>query len=241
MATNTVLRSLHDLGLASWFGGSLMGITGLRAAAFSGSDSLSRQTDREADGWDAWTPVAAASIAAHAVGGIGMIVVNRDRHARQDAVMTTTAIKAGVTGMALGTTLAQGIVGGRLRQAQRAADEGDVEQKDRAERLRRQVRVLDAATPLLTGILLVLAAREGELQRPAAVAGGTVHKLAAAVGEKAGAAKDLVVERLTDESVGERISDLTDAVRDRISDAHLGDTLEAVKGVVKDHTPVLAA
>lgn len=30
---NTVIRSLHDLGLAAWFGGSLMGAVGLNGAA----------------------------------------------------------------------------------------------------------------------------------------------------------------------------------------------------------------
>ena len=30
---NTVARTLHDLGLATWFGGSLMGATGLNGAA----------------------------------------------------------------------------------------------------------------------------------------------------------------------------------------------------------------
>jgi hypothetical protein len=30
---NTVARTLHDLGLAAWFGGSLMGATGLNGAA----------------------------------------------------------------------------------------------------------------------------------------------------------------------------------------------------------------
>jgi hypothetical protein len=32
-ADNTVSRSLHDLGLATWFGGSLMGAVGLNGAA----------------------------------------------------------------------------------------------------------------------------------------------------------------------------------------------------------------
>ena len=30
---NTVLRSMHDIGLAGWFGGSLMGAVGLNGAA----------------------------------------------------------------------------------------------------------------------------------------------------------------------------------------------------------------
>ncbi|MCX4721910.1 hypothetical protein [Streptomyces virginiae] len=36
---NTVLRSMHDLGLAAWFGGSLMGAVGLNVAAKGYSDS----------------------------------------------------------------------------------------------------------------------------------------------------------------------------------------------------------
>jgi hypothetical protein len=34
-ADNTVSRSLHDLGLATWFGGSLMGAVGLTGAALA--------------------------------------------------------------------------------------------------------------------------------------------------------------------------------------------------------------
>ena len=33
---NTVLRSMHDIGLAGWFGGSLMGAVGLNGAAAQG-------------------------------------------------------------------------------------------------------------------------------------------------------------------------------------------------------------
>ena len=32
-ADNTISRSLHDVGLAAWFGGSLMGAVGLNGAA----------------------------------------------------------------------------------------------------------------------------------------------------------------------------------------------------------------
>jgi hypothetical protein len=35
---NTVARTLHDLGLAAWFGGSLMGATGLNGAAAAVED-----------------------------------------------------------------------------------------------------------------------------------------------------------------------------------------------------------
>lgn len=35
---NTVLRSLHDLGLAAWFGGNLMGAIGVNGAAAKAKD-----------------------------------------------------------------------------------------------------------------------------------------------------------------------------------------------------------
>jgi hypothetical protein len=39
--TNTVARSVRDLGLANWFGGSLMGAVGLNASAGAVSDPVS--------------------------------------------------------------------------------------------------------------------------------------------------------------------------------------------------------
>jgi hypothetical protein len=39
---NTVARTLHDLGLAAWFGGSLMGATGVNGAAAVVEDPTQR-------------------------------------------------------------------------------------------------------------------------------------------------------------------------------------------------------
>ena len=62
-ADNTFSRSLHDLGLAAWFGGSLMGAVGLNGAAAEVKEP--RQRLRVANsGWGRWTPVNLAGIAA---------------------------------------------------------------------------------------------------------------------------------------------------------------------------------
>jgi hypothetical protein len=37
-----VVRSVHDIGLAAWFGGSLMGAAGLNAAAAAAKDTTER-------------------------------------------------------------------------------------------------------------------------------------------------------------------------------------------------------
>jgi hypothetical protein len=67
-ADNTVSGSLHDLGLATWFGGSLMGAVGLNGAAADVEEPRQRLRVANA-GWDRWTPVNLAGIAAHVVGG----------------------------------------------------------------------------------------------------------------------------------------------------------------------------
>jgi hypothetical protein len=53
---NTLARSLHDLGLAAWFGGSLMGAVGLNGAAAVVDRPQQRLRVANA-GWARWTPV----------------------------------------------------------------------------------------------------------------------------------------------------------------------------------------
>ena len=75
MATSTLTRTLHDAGLAAWFGGSLMGAVGLNAAAGAVEDP--KQAGRVANvGWNRWTPVNAGAIGALLLGSIGQIASN---------------------------------------------------------------------------------------------------------------------------------------------------------------------
>ena len=65
---NTLAHALHDIGLAAWFGGSLMGAVGVNGAAADVDDP--RQRARVANaGWGRWTPVNLVAIGAHLVGG----------------------------------------------------------------------------------------------------------------------------------------------------------------------------
>jgi hypothetical protein len=77
-ADNTVSRSLHDLGLATWFGGSLMGAVGLNGAAADVEEPRQRLRVATA-GWNRWTPVNLAGIAAHVVGGAVLLGANTGR------------------------------------------------------------------------------------------------------------------------------------------------------------------
>jgi hypothetical protein len=67
---NTVSRTLHDLGLATWFGGSLMGATGVNGAAAAVEDPTQRLRVANS-GWARWTPLNLPGIAAHLAGGAG--------------------------------------------------------------------------------------------------------------------------------------------------------------------------
>jgi len=99
-ADHTVSRSLHDLGLAAWFGGSLMGAVGLNGAAAQVEEPKQRLRVATA-GWNRWTPVNLAGIAAHLAGGAVLLGANKGRLASQRGVGRATVVKAALTGAAL--------------------------------------------------------------------------------------------------------------------------------------------
>ena len=114
---NTVVRSLHDLGLAAWFGGSLAGAVGFNGAAADVPDEKLRLTVANA-AWARWTPVNLAAIAAHLVGGLGIVYANRGRISAQQGVGASTGAKAALTGAALAVTGYSRILGKKLEQAE---------------------------------------------------------------------------------------------------------------------------
>jgi hypothetical protein len=120
---NTLARSLHDLGLATWFGGSLMGAVGLNGAAAIVDQPQQRLRVANA-GWARWTPVNLAGIAAHLAGGAVLVAGNKGRLASQRGVAGATVAKAAVTGLALGATAYSRALGERLMQAGDAPVEG---------------------------------------------------------------------------------------------------------------------
>src|SRR5690606_41352715 len=80
---NTVVRSMHDVGLAAWFGGSLMGAVGLNGAAAQAKDS-SEGLRLASIGWWRWLPVELAAIVIHGIGGVGLIASNKERLKRSE-------------------------------------------------------------------------------------------------------------------------------------------------------------
>jgi hypothetical protein len=177
---NTISRSLHDVGLAAWFGGSLMGAVGLNGAAAQVDEPKQRLRVANS-GWNRWTPVNLAGIAAHLAGGAVLLAANRQRLASQQGVGRATVVKAALTGAALAATAWSRALGAKLDEAGEVPVEGGTDPSaDTPEDVataQRQLKWLQWAIPALTGVVLVLNARMGEQQRPAQVTAGLLGRL----------------------------------------------------------------
>ena len=125
---NTVVRSLHDMGLGMWFGGSLAGAVGFNGAAADVPDEKLRLRVANA-AWARWTPVNFVGIAAHLVGGAGLLYANRGRVAAQQGVAASTVAKAALTGAALGVTAYSRALGKKLEAAEGEPVEGGSEER----------------------------------------------------------------------------------------------------------------
>ncbi|QNK82090.1 hypothetical protein [Nakamurella sp. PAMC28650] len=176
---NTVIRSLHDVGLAVWCGGALMGAIGLNGTANRVIDSKDRAATASA-GWARWAPVNAMAIGAHAIGGIGLIAANKGRVAGQDGVAANTIIKAALTGVALASTAFSGWKGAVVAKAGQFPADGAVipsaATPPEVATAQRQLRIAQWVTPAVTAVLIVLGAAQGEQQRPTQVLKGLLHR-----------------------------------------------------------------
>src|SRR5919107_4187782 len=166
---NTVVRSLHDLGLGMWFGGSLAGAVAFNGAAAAVLDEKLRLRVANA-AWARWTPVNLVGIAAHLVGGAGLLYANRGRVAAQQGVAGSTAAKAVLTGAALGVTAYSRALGKKLEAAEGEPVEGGTESSPMTSpdiaKVQRQLKVCQWLVAGLTAGLHVLNVVHGEQQRP---------------------------------------------------------------------------
>ncbi|ASO19869.1 hypothetical protein FHR81_000451 [Actinoalloteichus hoggarensis] len=164
---NTVVRAVHDLGLAVWFGGSLMGAVGLTGASEESSSAAERSRIAAA-GWRSWSPVSAAAIGAHLIGGLALTKANRERIRQQNGVAAASIAKTVLTGAALAATVyARRLVRtldsmtDQPAPARGAGDHVDPELIT----LQQRLRAVQWAVPVLTGAIEVLSALQGEQQR----------------------------------------------------------------------------
>jgi hypothetical protein len=180
MSTNTLSRSLHDVGLAAWFGGTLANATALNPAAAQAD--APQATGAVANvGWDRWTPVNAAAIAAHLVGSVGMLSSDAGRVAVQKGAGRTVALKTALTAAALGVTAYSRVLGRRVSEhtdvPAESGTEPSVSTPDSVASAQRQLRLLQWVVPALTGALVVVSAQAGEEQRPTGIVEGLVARV----------------------------------------------------------------
>src|SRR6266496_1552950 len=144
---NTVARSLHDVGLAAWFGGSLMGAVGLNRVAGAAKEPRQR-----------------------------LEVANKGRVASQAGVGRAATVKIALTAAALAASAYSRLLGRKLEHASAAPLEYATTRAEETPAEvagpQRELRALQWIVPALTGTVLVVNARMGEQQRPAQVTGG---------------------------------------------------------------------
>ena len=178
---NTISRSLHDLGLSAWFGGTLANAVALNPA--SAQAATPGATGAVANtGWDRWTPVNAGAIGIHLLGSVGQLIGNTDRLAAQKGVGTMAIVKTGVTAAALGVTAYSRMLGKKVSENTTVPAESGTEPArttpPEVAKAQRQLDALQWAVPALTGLLVVISAFAGEQQRPQQVSSGIKARLA---------------------------------------------------------------
>ncbi|MBW3573396.1 MAG: hypothetical protein KY450_00825 [Actinobacteria bacterium] len=177
---NTIVRALNDLGLAAWFGGSLMGAIGLNGAAAEVDQPGERAKVANA-GWARWTPANLAAIGAYTVGSLWLTGANRGRLAGQKGVARTAIIKTVLTAAAMGATAYSRALGQKVMDAATPPVEGATEPSastpPEVADAQRKLKVLQWAVPALTGATVILDSKMGEQQRASEVAKGVVRRL----------------------------------------------------------------
>jgi hypothetical protein len=185
---NTLAHALHDLGLAAWFGGSLMGAIGVNGAAADVDDP--RQRARVANaGWARWTPFNAVAIGAHLIGGAQLLKANKGRVATQQGVLANTNLKMALTAGALAATGYARVLGKKMQKAGDVPVAGGTNATattpPEVAKAQKQLNALQWAIPGLTGAILASSSLHEEQQRPSQVLGGTIKGLPSAVGTAA--------------------------------------------------------
>ncbi len=165
-------RTLNTLGLAAWFGGSLMGAVSL--ANVSGDESL----EFEDAAWRRWSPVQTAAICAHLIGAAKLTTTNKGRLGVQRGVPSVAIFKAVTTAGALGATIYASKLGraAHREMTEQRDDDGNPDSSAGSSTVKR-LRVVQMAVPILTGAMLVADARLGEQQRPMQVLKGAAERL----------------------------------------------------------------
>lgn len=180
MARATLSHTLHDLGLAAWFSGTLANAVALNRAASEapGPDSVGAVANK---GWDDWTPVNAAAIASHLAGSVGILRHDLGRMSAQKGVGSMAGVKTALTVGALGVTAYSRALGRKVSEKRHVPAETGTEPSvgtppEKAE-AQKKLKKLQWAVPALTGALIGVSAFASEQLRPEEVQRGVLKRV----------------------------------------------------------------
>lgn len=180
MSDNTLSRTLNDLGMAAWFGGTLANAVALNPAAAE-ADSSTGVGSVANTGWDRWTPVNAAAIGSALAGSTGLLIANKGRVAGQDGVAGAALLKTGLMVAALGVTAYSRVLGKRVSEhtsvPAKSGTEPAAATPPAVAQAQRQLNLLQWAVPALTATIIAVDAKLGEQQRPASVLEGLTARI----------------------------------------------------------------
>ncbi len=180
MARHTLARSMHDLGLAAWFGGALMGAVGVNGSAASLRDPAERSAAATI-GWTRWAPVSAVAIGAHLAGSVQLLRTERYRVRHQNGVARSSAVKTGLTAAALGVTAYSGLLNRKMAAAGHVPVEGATEPGPNTPAeiatAQKQLKATQWLIPALTGGLVATTSWQSEQMRPKQMLAGLLPSL----------------------------------------------------------------
>jgi hypothetical protein len=176
---DTIARTMHDLGLAAWFGGSLMGAMAVERGAAEAHDDTERIEIVDA-AWRAWKPVQIAAIGAFAVGGAILTITNRSRLAKQEGVAKLSLAKTGLAAATVGTTMYAGKLGREVAEAEgtpvASGSTPSPETPEDVAAKQRRLKMAQWAVPAQVAALIAMSATQGEQQRPQNVIEGIMRR-----------------------------------------------------------------
>jgi hypothetical protein len=177
MTAHPVIRLLHDVGAATWFGGSLMGAIGLNGATAELDDPTERARASTA-GWARWAPVAGAGVLAHLVGSAGLTVTDSGRIATQQGVARSSAVKTALEVAGIGVSVWSLALNRAMAKAGPAPVEGATEPgaatPQEVAKLQQQLKISQWANPAVAGALIAVSSWMSEQQRATQVVPGIV-------------------------------------------------------------------
>ena len=184
---HAVAQAVHDVGSALWFGGTVMGVTGVNK---SGSD-LEQGIDRirvAESAWNRFSPMQWAGIGATMLAGLQLTRVGAGRLAMQRGFGSVGALKAGITVLGAAATAYSAYCGSRIGQlAEQAYDRGnDIDVRDatvpgpatppQIATWQRRQRIAQVAVPILAGANIVCGSYLVQSYRPAATTKGILRR-----------------------------------------------------------------